>query len=51
MSSTFKRIEYMCTYCGKKETRSPSMGRPEPGKCPRKNGDKPHSWVINRRLG
>ena len=43
MSSTFKRIEYMCTYCGKKETRSPSMGRPQPGKCP--------SWVINRRLG
>lgn len=51
MSSTFKRIEYMCTYCGKKETRSPSMGRPQPGKCPRKNGDKPHSWVINKRLG
>ena len=50
MSSTFKRIEYMCTYCGKKEIRTPSMGRPQPGKCSRKNGDKPHSWVINRKL-
>jgi len=42
-------IEYMCTYCGKKETRSSSMGRPNPGKCPRKKGDKPHSWTINRK--
>jgi len=51
MSLIFKRIEYMCTYCGKKETRSPSMGRLQLDKCPRKNGDKAHSWVINRRLG
>ena len=45
-----KRIEYMCAYCGKKEIRNTSMGRPLPGKCPRKSGDKPHSWRVNRRL-
>ena len=46
-------IEYMCTFCGKKETRSKTSGRPMPGSCPRKppyqNGiTKPHSWRINR---
>lgn len=45
-----KRIEFMCSYCGKKEIRNTSMGRPLPGRCPRKAGNKPHSWVINRRL-
>lgn len=45
-----KRIEYICTQCGKKDTRVVSQGRPLPGKCPRKTGNKPHSWVINRRL-
>lgn len=45
-----KRIEFMCSYCGKKEIRNTSMGRPLPGRCPRKPGNKPHSWVINRRL-
>ena len=27
------------------------QGRPLPGKCPRKTGDKPHSWVKNRTIG
>lgn len=49
-----KRVEYMCTYCGKKETRSDIGGRPSPGQCPRKpknaNGKpRPHTWVINRK--
>ena len=43
-------IEYMCRYCGKKTNRMDSMGRPDPGKCPRKQGDRPHSWVVNRRF-
>lgn len=46
-----KRIEYMCSYCGKKVVRSSSLGRPAPGRCPRKQGDKPHSWRQNRVLG
>ena len=45
-----KRIEYMCSHCGKKEIRFVSMGKPLPGKCPRKQGDKPHTWTVNRRL-
>ena len=43
-------IEYMCRYCGAKMLRTAQSGRPSPGKCPRKTGDKPHSWVINRKL-
>jgi len=43
-----KFIEYKCTYCGKTITKGAVMGRPDPGKCPRKTGDKPHSWVKNR---
>lgn len=45
-----QRIEYMCTCCGKKEIRNTWAGRPMPGKCPRKSGDKPHTWVVNRKL-
>ncbi len=45
-----KRIEYMCTHCGKKETRSENTGRPNPGKCPRKSNGGPHVWVKNRVL-
>lgn len=44
-----QRTEYICTYCGHKETRKSSMGRPMPGKCPRRNGNQPHRWVINRK--
>lgn len=45
-----KNIQYMCTYCGKKETRSKTSERLMPGKCPRRNGNMPHSWVKNREL-
>lgn len=38
-------VKWRCTWCGKRETKSSSMGRPNPGKCPRKTGDKPHTWV------
>lgn len=44
-----KHVEYKCSWCGKVETRPVIMGRPQPGKCPRKAGDKPHTWVINRK--
>ena len=37
-------------YCGKKEIKTNLQGRPMPGRCPRKSGDKPHSWVKNREL-
>ena len=49
-------IEYMCSWCGKRELRSANAGRPSPGNCPRKPKDrngklKPHTWIIiNKRL-
>ena len=48
--ATLKTIEFMCTHCGKKERRNNTMGRPQPGKCPRKPGNQPHSWVVNRTM-
>lgn len=48
---TIKKIEYICSYCGKKIMKSQTSGRPDPGKCPRKPGDKPHTWRVNRRIG
>lgn len=45
-----KKIEYICSYCGQKKTRSELQGRPMPGKCPRQQGDKPHSWRKNRTI-
>ncbi len=45
-----KRIEYKCSWCGKTVTRGEGSGRPDPGKCPRKSGDKPHTWTINRKM-
>ena len=45
-----KMTEFMCTYCGKKEQKSMQAGRPQPGKCPRKPGNQPHSWVVNRTM-
>lgn len=44
------RIEWMCTHCGKKVTRSGSLGRPDPGTCPRRPNKGPHSWVKNRKI-
>ena len=43
-------VEYMCTYCGKKEARPKNTGRPMPGRCPRRNGDMPHRWVKNKEF-
>ncbi len=48
--SEIRRIEYMCSYCGKKEIKTTLQGRPMPGKCPRKEGNKPHSWRKNREM-
>ena len=50
-----KFVEYMCKYCGKRETKSDWAGRPWPGECPRKQRTKdnklrPHTWVVNRRI-
>ena len=45
-----KRFEYMCTQCGKKQWRSSNAGRPQPGTCPRREGNKPHTWVKNREM-
>ena len=50
MIMDYRHIEYMCSYCGMRKIRGKEAGRPEPGKCPRKKGDKPHSWRINRKL-
>ncbi len=46
----YKTIEYMCRYCGTKKVSSVRNGRPQPGRCPRKKGDQPHTWVVNRKL-
>jgi hypothetical protein len=48
--NTIHSVEYICSYCGKKSLRGLSLGRPLPGKCPRKQGDKPHSWRVNRKI-
>ena len=44
-----KRIEFMCTHCGRKVTKPAIAGRPEPGKCPKRTPGQPHRWVVNRR--
>lgn len=43
------RIEYMCSRCGARITRGNFDGKPEPGRCPRNNGNH-HLWVANRRF-
>ena len=43
-----KKIEYMCSICGKRIVMPSESGRPMPGKCPKKQGDKPHSWRKNK---
>ena len=45
-----KNIEYMCSYCGQKAIRTVNGGRPTPGTCRRKSGNRPHSWIVNRRF-
>ncbi len=53
MQKKITTIEYMCTHCGQKHSKSAVSGRPAPGNCLRrpKIGGKyqPHRWVINRR--
>lgn len=49
------RIEYICTYCGRRMIRSKMFGRPDPGGCPRKprlpDGKmRPHTWTISRQI-
>lgn len=49
-----KTVEYVCSQCGVKRIRREGTGRPEPGRCPRKNPlsngqARPHTWVINRK--
>lgn len=48
-------IEYICTWCGAKVIRGPTLGRPQPGCCPRKPRGRdgkmrPHTWTINKRM-
>ena len=45
-----KAVEYMCNYCGQKRLRGVNGGRPDPGKCPRRQGDQPHRWVQNKKI-
>lgn len=50
-----KKVEYMCSWCGRREIRFVIMGRPSPGSCPRKNKTRdgkmrPHTWVVSRRF-
>ena len=48
MATTRKMVEWMCTHCGTKVHRSNLIGRPMPGKCPKRTGNRPHVWVKNR---
>ena len=45
-----RQIEYMCSQCGIKQVRPAFTGKPAPGKCNRRPGDKPHVWTINRKM-
>ena len=50
-----QHIEYICTYCGQKQMRGATSGRPMPGNCPRKermsDGKmRPHTGRINRKF-
>ena len=48
--SIYKFVEFQCRYCGAKTTLAINRGEPNPGRCPRKQGDKPHSWITNRKI-
>jgi|GEM_PF-3977741 len=39
-----KKVDWQCTWCNRKETWKEGF-RPVPGKCPRKTGDRPHTWT------
>ena len=48
-AKSMKRVEFMCTHCGRKVIRFEGTGRPDPGVCPRRNNKQPHRWVVNRK--
>ncbi len=50
MQNKKKTYEWMCKYCGCKELRNETLGRPMPKNCPRRKGDQPHVWVKNRTI-
>ena len=54
VTQKYNKIEYMCTWCGKRVQRAKGEGRPLPGTCPRKtfrgNTNRPHTWIINKKL-
>lgn len=41
-------VKWICTYCGARMRRSATLGRPNPGVCPRKKNKGPHSWVKDK---
>ena len=46
-------MEYMCSYCGRKERKTVNSGKPQPGTCTKKGKTRdgrtrPHTWVKNR---
>ena len=43
-------IEYMCAYCGQKRLKGITSGRPDPGKCPRRQNNLPHRWIKNKNV-
>lgn len=50
MADIKRNVEYMCSYCGKKQVKLINMGRPMPGTCPRRNGSMPHRWITNKKF-
>ena len=52
MAVSSKRIttaEYMCAYCGSRQNRQISIGKPQPGRCPKRTNGQPHRWILNRK--
>ncbi|MDO4935517.1 MAG: hypothetical protein Q4E42_02510 [Phascolarctobacterium sp.] len=44
--------EWVCENCGKKVLRGETLGRPQPGVCPRALfKGRPHRWTKNRTFG
>ena len=47
------RVEFLCTWCGKRTMCSATHGRPEPGVCPKRSSatrERPHVWLKNRKF-
>ncbi len=45
-----KNIQFMCTHCGMKVIRGEALGRPSPGRCPKRKDGRPHVWVKNKTM-